>query len=261
MTSASDRRAADDTDLVGLYVYGIVQAVEGRVPQGLTGLDDAPVKLVEVDTIAAAVGAVAFDRPPGRRADLMAHSHVLDALAADGPVVPVQFGSMLEDSADIVAELLEPMHDRWLELLTALRGRQQFNLRGTYHEASVLEEVVTENPQIADLRARTRELPEDLAHPDRVRLGELVAKAMADKRARDTEMVLELVLPQAVSFSQRERAGVDHLLDCALLVDESRRAEFEDVLESVAEAVHERIRLQLVGPVPPYDFVEGDWWV
>lgn len=261
MTNAADLGAADATDLVGLYVYGIVEAVDGRVPPGLTGLDDTPVQVVEVDTVAAAVAAVAFDRPPGRRADLLAHSRVLDALAAEGPVVPVQFGSMLEDSADVVAELLEPMHDRWVALLTALRGRQQFNVRGTYNEAVVLEEVVAENREIADLRARTRELPEDVVHPDRVRLGELVAKALEVKRARDTEMVLDLVLPHAVSFSQRERGGVDHLLDCALLVDESRRAGFEDALESVAEAVHERIRLQLVGPVPPYDFVEGDWWV
>ena len=33
--------------------------------------------------------------------------------------------------------------------------------------------------------------------------------------------------------------------------------EFEDTLEGLAEAVHERIRLRLTGPVAPYDFVEG----
>jgi len=25
--------------------------------------------------------------------------------------------------------------------------------------------------------------------------------------------------------------------------------------------MHERARFQLMGPVPPYDFVDGDWWV
>ncbi len=32
------------------------------------------------------------------------------------------------------------------------------------------------------------------------------------------------------------------------------------MLEGLAEAVHERIRLSLTGPLPPYDFVgEGQW--
>ena len=55
-------------------------------------------------------------------------------------------------------------------------------------------------------------------------------------------------------------AGVEHVLDVALLVDDDRRAEFEEHLEGLAEAVHERIRLRLVGPVAPYDFVGGDAW-
>ena len=38
--------------------------------------------------LAAAVGVVTLDRPPGRKRDLVAHSTVLDALAGTGPVVP-----------------------------------------------------------------------------------------------------------------------------------------------------------------------------
>jgi len=37
-------------------------------------------------------------------------------------------------------------------------------------------------------------------------------------------------------------------------------AALEDTLEGLAEAVHERIRLRLTGPVAPYDFVEGQPW-
>jgi Gas vesicle synthesis protein GvpL/GvpF len=34
----------------------------------------------------------------------------------------------------------------------------------------------------------------------------------------------------------------------------------EEELEVMAEALHERIRLRLVGPVAPYDFVEDGPW-
>jgi hypothetical protein len=38
------------------------------------------------------------------------------------------------------------------------------------------------------------------------------------------------------------------------------REPFEEHREGLAEAVHERIRLRLVGPVAPYDFVGGAGW-
>ena len=131
----------------------------------------------------------------------------------------------------------------------------------TYHEHVVLHEVVGENPEIAALRELTRDLPPDAGYPQRVRQGELVARAVEAKRAHDEDLLLDLVLPHAVSYAVHDRSGVDHLLYVALLVDDGRRETFEEAMESVAEGMHERARFQLRGPLPPYDFVDGDWWV
>ena len=38
------------------------------------------------------------------------------------------------------------------------------------------------------------------------------------------------------------------------------KADRDGQLEGLAEAVHERLRLRLVGPVAPYDFVGGQSW-
>lgn len=257
MTTATDEQTSLET---ATYVYGIVDNTPDRVPAGLTGLDGHPVELVDAGGVAAAVGTIAVERPPGRRADLMAHSEVLEALAATGPVAPVQFGSVVPDH-EVVRDEVIGTPGEWRPLLDALRHRAQLNLRASYHEDAVLAEVVAEHPEIGDLRARTRGADEDASYADRVRLGELVAKAVEHKRGHDSELVMNLVLPHVVSYSVRERGGLDHVLDVALLVDDDRRAELEDALEQVAEGMHERLRFQLVGPVPPYDFVGGDWWV
>jgi hypothetical protein len=240
----------------GLYVYGVVRA-DHPVPDGLTGVDDTPVRLVGTDDVAAAVGVIALDRPPGRRADLLAHSRVLDALADPGPVVPVQFGSVLTEVDAVVHDFLLPEADRFAELLDQLVGRRQFNVRGRYNQDAVLAEVVSEDPEIAALRERTRDLPEHVAQAERVRLGELVSHALERKREQDAATVLDIVLPHAAASSERGGAGLDHMMDVAFLVDDDRRAGFEDALEAVAEAMHERVRLQLMGPMAPYDFVEG----
>jgi hypothetical protein len=243
-------------DHLACYVYGIVPA-GAELPRVLTGVDGAAVELVPHGSLAAAVGVIAVERPAGRRADLVAHHEVLDALAAAGPVVPVQFGSVMQDPLDVVEELLVPNEEHFGHLLEQLAGRHQFNLRGSYLEEAVLAEVVSEDPEVAALRERTRELPEEAAYGERVRLGELVARAMEVKREMDAQVVLDAVLPLCAAHRVRPASGIDHVLDVALLVDDDHRDRFEDTLEALAEGVHERVRLRLMGPLAPYDFVEG----
>jgi hypothetical protein len=243
----------------GYYVYGVVPVLEGARPS-ITGIDDAEVQYVEHEDVAAAVAVIALERPPGRRAELMAHSAVVEALSERGPVVPVQFGSVMEDRDSVVHDLLERDHGYYVDLLERLRGLHQFRLQGTYVQDQVLAELVAQRPDIADLRRRTRELPDGVMHPALVELGELVSAAMDQLRAQDADSVLDVVEPLVVATRHRRSGGVDGLLDVALLVEDARAEELESALESLAEAVHERIRLSLSGPMAPFDFVEGEPW-
>jgi hypothetical protein len=58
----------------------------------------------------------------------------------------------------------------------------------------------------------------------------------------------------------RERGTTDHVLDLALLVDRESLGVVERELEAIATDVHERIRLQLTGPLAPFDFVQEEPW-
>lgn len=236
------------------YVYGIVPAGTA-VPDDVLGLDDRTVDVVEYGALAAVVGVIAVDRPLGRRADLLAHSRVLDAAAARGAVIPVRFGSVLPDGADVVAELLAPHTEHLASVLESIAGRSQFNLRARYDEETVLAEVVSENREIADLRERTRDQSEDATYPARVRLGELVAHALESKRAVDGQVVLDLVVPHTVAYNVRAGGGLDHLIEVAFLVDADQRESFEAAAEQAATELSERARVKLLGPLAPYDFV------
>jgi len=246
------QRTADDPP--GRYVFGIVVRDAG-VPEDVHGLDDQPLTTLAEGEIAAVVQSFDVTRRLGTRADLLAHSAVVDALAGQGPVVPVRFGSVMEDQADVVETLLAPQHDHFRDLLTDLAGKQQFNVRATYVEEMVLAEVVDENADIADLRARTRDLPEDAGYAQRVRLGELVSQALDAKRADEADQLLDRLVPHAVAHRVREGGGLEHLLDVALLVADKDRAAFEAAAEELAADLTPRVRLRLLGPLAPYDFV------
>ena len=244
----------------GYYVYGVVPALGDAWP-ALTGIDGAEVQFVEHEDVAAAVAVIALERPPGRRGELMSHSAVVEALSGRGPVVPVQFGSVMEDADSVINDLLARDHDYYVDLLERLRGLHQFRLQGAYVQDQVLAELVQERPDIADLRARTRDLPEGVMHPALVQLGELVSEAMDLRREQDADTILDVVEPLVVATRHRRSGGVDGLLDVALLVADARASELVSQLETLAEAMHERIRLSLSGPMAPFDFVEGEPWV
>jgi hypothetical protein len=238
--------------LYGVAAAGLV------VPAELVGVDEQPVVLVPYGDIAAVTSPLPADSMLAGRAELLAHSHVLDAIAAAGPVVPVRFGSVLQSTDAVARELLEPRHDELLAILGELAGHAQFTVRARYDEQQILTEVVAENAEIAQLRALTRERPDASSYGERVRLGELVARALEAKSIEDGRRLLAELERYATAVNVRESAGLDRLLDVALLVDDSRRAEFEEAVEALAAEFAGRARLKLVGPTAPYDFVDTE---
>jgi hypothetical protein len=241
----------------GVFVYGVVDP-ETEVPRDLLGIDDAPVRVVAVygDPIGALISDLQSARPPRRKADLLAYSRVLDTVAASGLVAPVRFGSLMDDEMSVVEDFLAPNVEWFCNVLEGIRDRVQYTLRATYDEATVLREVVQADREIGRLHQLTRDAPADTALAERVRLGELVASALESKREWDAEMIWSIVSPHVDAMELKTGSSVDHVLKAALLVERSRQSEIEDVLEGLAESIHERIHLSLVGPLAAYDFVE-----
>lgn len=258
MTAAPDQVPSDPRGgpESGWFVYGIV-AADAAFPDDLTGLDGEPVRTLACGRVAAVVTRVALERPPGRGADLLAYNSVLDALAQGSPVVPVRFGSVLVDESDVLEGLLAPDEDHFAELLAELEGRHQFVFQADFDEEVVLREIVASDPEIAELRALTKDLPEEASYGQRVRLGELVAAAVEARRGEDADRLLDDVLPVTDAHVLRPVSGLHRVVDAAFLVADDRRGEFENRLEVLAEETHGRMRLRLMGPTAPYDFVGG----
>jgi hypothetical protein len=238
---------------VGLFVYAVVSA-ERDMPVGATGVDGRPLSLVPYGDIAAVVSEVALERAPGRRADLTAYAAVMEALLPGGAVAPIGFGSVMPDDHAVVAELLAPRETELATVLARLDGHVQYNVRAGYVEDAVLAEIVRGDPEIQRLRERTRDVPEDASVGERVRLGELVARAWERLAQRDADHLLGVVAPMVSAHAVRREPGPAAALDAALLVDTTHSQELEDALEDLAETAHGRLRLSLVGPLVPYDF-------
>lgn len=236
------------------YVYGLV-AAGAEIPADLTGLGPSGrVSTIVHDRIAAIVSDVPTDRPLGTRDDLLAHDAVVDAVAAGTAVLPMRFPAVVEEHG-VVEELLAPHQDHFLEVLARLEGRVQFALKGRYEQDVVLAEVVGADEEIRSLQQRVRELPEEGSYHDRVRLGELIVGALEQRREIDAARLYEHVGPTAVDVVGRRPASPEDVIDAAFLVERARVGRFEDTVEEMGREFAGRIRLRLLGPQAPYDFM------
>ena len=235
------------------YVYGLIKA-DAAVPDDLAGLGPSGrVSTIRHGRVAAIVSDVPVGRPLGTRDDLVAHESVLDAVAAHAAVVPMRFPAVVEEHA-VVDELLAPNEEHFLELLEGFEGQVQFTLTGRYEQDAVLREVLAEDEEIRALRERVRGLPEDASYYDRVRLGELVVKAIEERREDDGARIVERLQPFAVAVVTNQLAAPDDVVNAAFLVERRRRQEFEEAVEGVGADLVGRVRLRLIGPIAPYDF-------
>lgn len=253
----TDTTSAAEVEAAVCHVCGIVRAGVEAPADGSLVPAGTDVRVVPDGDVAAIVVMIEPDRALGHRSDLMAHSGVLNAVAASGePVIPVRFGSVLASADAVGEELLRPNRDRWSRLLDDLDGYAQFTLRGSYVRERVLAEIVAERPDVAQLRERTVNRDEDESHADRVRLGELVAHAVEDRRAEDTDRVRATLEPHCTAIRATPGSGIDGLVDVAALVADDQRGRFEEAAEGLAAQLHERATFKLLGPLAPFDFVD-----
>jgi hypothetical protein len=201
------------------------------------------------------VAAIASGEGATMAAELMRrHWRLLEAVVERTTVLPVRFGTAMAGDEAVVEEFLAPHHDGLAAQLKELDGKVQMTVKGSYDEADLMRSVVAGSPAIAAVRERVRSLPDAAGHFERMRLGEMVAAEVERIRGQDQARLLERLEPFAVATSPEPTAAIDSAANLAFLVERARAGEFSRAAESAAEELEGRVRLRVVGPLPPYSF-------
>jgi hypothetical protein len=238
-----------------VYVYGILSPAEGA-PEAVSGVAGSGVRTIDGFGLTALVSDLEGDSLMAAR-EVRAHWGVLERASQGATVLPVRFGTVMESDTAVRERLLGGNADRLTSALRDIAGRVQLSVKGEYDEEALLRAVVRGAPEIAALREHVRRLPEAAGYFERIRLGELVAAAIARQKEADTAGVLERLEPHAETA--RVEAPQDHAaLHVAFLVARDGVERFNAEAAALADAVSERVQLRCIGPLPPYSFVEPD---
>jgi len=248
--------ATDTGEESAVYIYGIVPADVETEPDA-RGVGDPPAEVTTVrhGKVAALVSPIIRGGSLGRPQDLTAHAALLDAAAAEVPVLPVRFGAVMTDEESVAEELLGAHHDDFVAALDEMEGKAEYVIKGRYVESAVLHEILAENEELAQLREAIRGKPEDASRNERIALGEQINNAIAAKRDADTWTVLEELTALGFVVNAREPTHEEDAVHVACLAETAKQGDLEAALDRRAQQWEGRVQLRLLGPLAAYDFV------
>lgn len=235
------------------YVYAVVPAISAD-PPAEAGIDGGPIGLIRHGSVAALATPVDSDRVRPSRANLNAHQQVVGAAHKRGPVLPVRFGTVMPDAAAVAEELLEPGADRFESMLAEFEGKDEFRVKCRYLPDVALREVVQRSKPVQRLRARMRSAGSGARQAEQVRLGELVMAGLEQIREEDGDAVLNALAPHILAWEPADDKAEDVPFHAAVLVDRPRIGELEQLLERIAAEQQDRMQVELIGPLPLWDF-------
>ncbi|MGW2415321.1 GvpL/GvpF family gas vesicle protein [Streptomyces tubercidicus] len=237
---------------MGTYLYAITAAGHPLRLSGLDGVGDPAAQLRTVRT--KDLCAVVSDAPPelrAKRRDVAAHQGVQECLLADGAALPMRFGLVGADDAQVAA-VLEQDRDSYLRRLAEVDGCREYHLKVARDEDDLLREIMRESAEVRRLNDRTRQNPG--AYDDRMALGELISQEVQARQERDRSDIVARLAPAAVRAADAE-ATKSHFLSVSFLVEREKAAAFSEAVHEEAGQRGDTYTFSLHGPLPPYSFV------
>lgn len=212
-----------------VYCYGVCEA-SGAV--GGDGLQDQPLRTVAAAGLTAVVSDVDGARPAASEEALWRHEQVVEGLMAGGAVLPMRFGSVLDDDR-AVAALLRERAAEFRQALERVAGAIELGVRAAWESGASA-------PQ-----------------PARAHSGAGYLQGLLDHRSRASDLAERIDAPlSAMSRDSRRRLLVTPRLPLsgAYLVDHDRLEAFRQQVAVLDEEI-DQAEIVCTGPWPPYSFV------
>ncbi|MGN6662959.1 MAG: GvpL/GvpF family gas vesicle protein [Solirubrobacterales bacterium] len=264
--------APGDPSELGYYVYGIVEG-EAVLPEDLVGVDGRhvpiPIREGDLTALASRVDLAEFGEE-GLRENLedvawleekaRAHEGVLDGVLARNTVVPMRLCTIYRGE-DQVREMLRRERRGLAESLRHLHGRAEWGAKAIARPGALVRAAMERigdggeaDGASSGVQYLERKRSQGRAREEAAAVAEELARAIHEPLA---ELAVEALLNPLQRPEVSGREG-DMILNGVYLLDETDVERFRALAEELAERYREEgVEVELSGPWPPYNFVEG----
>ena len=240
------------------YLYALMpgDAAPERLGE-LRGVTDGPVEASRAGPHLIVHGPHDGSEILQTRRRMLAHTRVLETLMRAGTVLPMRFGLVADATRATDAVLAQS--DRIAAQFARLTGRVELGLRLSWPREAALARLLEVEPALAAARDRLIGRGAE-AHFERIELGRRVAEAL-ERRRTATQHALLPTLAAAVEDHVLKAPEEDvEVLRVECLVPENAQESLVATFAAAADradfAPGAEPQLRVVGPVPPFHFVD-----
>ena len=243
----------------GKYIYGIIRARQKQDfgPIGIGGRGDL-VYTLHFQDLAVIVSSSPIIRYHVTRDNAISHQQVLEKAMPEFTILPVRFCTIGEEEGVIIEKVLKNRYQEFIDLIAGLEGKIELGVRAFWTDMdAIFTETIEENPPIKQLKnLLSKETNIQRQYAGKIKIGEMVQKALEEKKKKEAKELLEILKPLSLDFRENRVLGDMNLVNAAFLVAKAREHEFDQKMQELEKVYGERKKLKYIGPVPPYNFVE-----
>ena len=239
------------------YIYCVIAADRPLTfaTPGIAGADFT-VYTINYRDLAAVVSESPARGYENTKRNMTAHMKVLEEAMRSQTILPIRFNSVSPSAAAVRDQVLTPGYDTLKSQLAKFDGHIEMGVKAFWHENVLYNEIVAANDDIRRLRDRIAGRSPDATYRERVRLGEMVEKALEAKRSAERDALIARLRPFTVDMVVHDPLTERMALNAALLMKTSEQKHFEQALNAIDAEEDGRMTFKCVGPVPTYNFVE-----
>ncbi len=243
----------------GKYIYCIIASNYdiNLGPIGVGGRGDL-VSTIGFDGLCMVVSDHPLSRFVVNPENMLAHQKVIEVVMKEfRSVIPIRFGTIAA-TPDEIRNLLDRRYSEFMELLRQFENKVELNVRGNWKNMGVIyKEIDKDHAELRKVRAEI----EKLNDPDKRNLkiseaGNLVTKALVEKKAEETEKIIEAFRKSIFEFKLNKTSGDAMFMNTAFLVNSGREIEFDNIMADLGAKYQDRSDFIYTAPLPIFNFID-----
>jgi hypothetical protein len=188
----------------------------------------------------------------------LAHQKVIEEVMKEfRSVLPIRFGTIAA-TPDEIRNLLNRRYSEFMELLRQFENKVELNVRGTWKNmGKIYKEIDKEHTELQKIRVEI----EKLQDPENRNLkiaeaGNLVAKALIEKKAEETEKIIDAFRKSVFEFKHNKTSSDAIFMNTAFLVNSGREVEFDNIMAALGARYEDRSDFVYTAPLPIFNFID-----
>ncbi len=239
-----------------LYLYGILPHQAELPSLEIVGMEGTTMQFMALPPFTVMFSEVSGERFLASRRNLLCHETVLETLMQQGypTLLPLQFGVMAHDWAQVEQELLLPRQAKLTTLLASLVGYREVGVKIFWDENTELQLLLAADTHLAAMRDRLE--GRQLGMDEIIAFGQRVEKGL-QARQQDIALTFQARLnPLAREIVENPPLTDAMIYNAAYLILWDREPEFATTVEALDQHFNERLRIRYNNFTAPYNFTK-----